>query len=140
MHAFARDPQETCGIHSSKRQNMTHAPYGFGPERRLRSHANFVVAQGTGKRVQGRSFLFLVHDRQDDAVARLGIVASRKLGTAPIRNRIKRVCREAFRLAPALIPSGIDLVVIPRRQAAELAMAEVCAEFQAALAHLAKRS
>ena len=46
---------------------------------------------------------------------RLGIVASRKLGGAVERNRWKRLIREAFRRYRAELPTGIDLVVIPRK-------------------------
>lgn len=48
-----------------------------------------------------------------DAPARLGLAVGRKLGRAPHRNRIKRVVREAFRLAPGRFPDGFDLVVMP---------------------------
>jgi ribonuclease P protein component len=113
--------------------NTVKSAYDFGPARRLRSHAQFVLAQANGRRMQGRYFLFLVYDRSDEALARLGIVASRKLGAAPLRNRIKRLCREAFRLAPELLPAGLDVVVIPRRQAAELGLSAVAADFHASL-------
>ncbi|MBN1395791.1 MAG: ribonuclease P protein component [Pirellulales bacterium] len=45
---------------------------------------------------------------------RLGISASRRLGGAVVRNRWKRLLREAFRLSRPELPSGIDLIVIPR--------------------------
>lgn len=45
---------------------------------------------------------------------RLGISASRRLGGAVVRNRWKRLLREAFRLTRPQLPSGIDLIVIPR--------------------------
>jgi ribonuclease P protein component len=46
---------------------------------------------------------------------RLGISISRKKArTAVARNRVKRLLREAFRLSKAELPSGIDLVVVPR--------------------------
>jgi ribonuclease P protein component len=48
------------------------------------------------------------------AYPRLGISASRRLGGAVVRNRWKRLLREAFRLARSELPAGIDLVVIPR--------------------------
>lgn len=44
---------------------------------------------------------------------RLGLSVSRKLGGAVVRNRWKRLLREAFRLSGTRLPSGIDLVVIP---------------------------
>lgn len=46
---------------------------------------------------------------------RLGISVSRKkIRSAVARNRVKRLLREAFRLSKAELPSGVDLVVVPR--------------------------
>ncbi len=45
---------------------------------------------------------------------RLGISMSRRVGTAPQRNRIKRLLRESFRLHPLDLPVGYDLVIVVR--------------------------
>ncbi len=45
---------------------------------------------------------------------RLGISIGRRVGTAPRRNRIKRLLREAFRLMQHDWPSAYDLVIVVR--------------------------
>src|ERR1700722_15004974 len=46
---------------------------------------------------------------------RLGMSVSRKVGGAPPRNRMRRLYREAFRLMRHEMPTGLDIVLIPRR-------------------------
>jgi ribonuclease P protein component len=71
--------------------------------------------------------------------ARLGIVVTKKIGSSPQRNRIKRVCRECFRTWSDFVPDGIDLVVIARNGAAELGLGEVRSEWERARPSLLKR-
>jgi ribonuclease P protein component len=52
--------------------------------------------------------------RNDLPHPRLGLSVSRKVGGAVLRNRWKRLLREAFRLTRPQLPAGIDLIVIPR--------------------------
>jgi ribonuclease P protein component len=103
--------------------------FSFGPERRLRRHSEFVVAQRDGRRIGTRHFTLLVAAQAVPGPARLGLVVARKIGNAVRRNRVKRLCRECFRTLPNLVPPGIDLVVIARPGAEGLKLDDVRAEW-----------
>lgn len=50
-------------------------------------------------------------------VTRLGLSVGKKVGDAPTRNKWKRTIREVFRKCRHELPSGLDLVVRPRKGA-----------------------
>lgn len=110
--------------------------FAFGRERRIRRHADFARVQKGGKPVRTTHFVFLLAARESPGPARLGVVAAKKTGNAVVRNRIKRLCRECFRLAPELLPPGVDLVVIAKPGAGELGLGEVQGEWSGAAARL----
>jgi ribonuclease P protein component len=89
-----------------------------------------VRVQSVGERATSRHFVFLVAAGDPpDRATRIGFVTTKKLGAAPVRNRIRRVCRECFRTWPELMPEGFDMVVIARGGAETLGLGEVRAEW-----------
>jgi len=105
---------------------------GFGRAARLRSRGEFTAVQKTGRRAPGR-VLTLLGQPNDLGRDRLGIIASRKVGNAVIRNRAKRRVREIFRRIQDPNARPFDLVVIVRTELVKVPLPVVAAEFQAAL-------
>ncbi|RJO63801.1 MAG: ribonuclease P protein component [Myxococcales bacterium] len=87
--------------------------FGFPRARRMVSRGHFRRVQAEGTKVVTRHFVFLASVNGLD-FSRLGLAVSRKVGPAVVRNRVKRVVREAFRLNRPFEGRGVDLVVIPR--------------------------
>lgn len=89
------------------------AGLGLGPAERVRRRPDFERAYDTGARVNGR-FMTLFIVANELGRPRLGVAATRKLGSAVERNRAKRISRELFRRHK--ITEGLDIVIVPRRE------------------------
>ncbi len=90
---------------------------GFSKAERLRKRREFLGVYERGDKIQSTYFVLdiLENGRQHH---RLGITASRKIGKAVVRNRIKRRLREIFRANKQAISPHCDLVVNAKRAAA----------------------
>jgi len=85
----------------------------FRPEHRLRHSNDFnrVYRQRTSV-ADGVLIVYGCHS--DVPWPRLGLSVSRRVGNAVVRNRWKRLIREAFRLHASQLPAGVDFAVHPR--------------------------
>ncbi len=104
-------------------------PAHFRPRQRLRTRAEFDRVFRRGQRLDGRWFL-LIAAANDRPEARLGLVVSRKLGTAVRRNRAKRLLREAFRRLTLAGREALDVVVLAKADLVEQGQAEVQRELE----------
>ena len=66
------------------------------------------------KKSASDSLLIVYVCENDVQHPRLGVSVSKKVGGAVVRNRFKRLFREAFRLMQHELPRGVDVIMIPR--------------------------
>jgi ribonuclease P protein component len=93
--------------------------YPYSKRLRLR-HALEFDAVYAGKTRESRGPLTVFAISNTLGHPRLGLSVGRKVGTAPKRNRIKRLLREAFRLLQHDLPVGYDIVINVRPHAMAL--------------------
>jgi ribonuclease P protein component len=106
----------------------------------VRKRREYQRVQAGGSRVSLPHFVFVLLAREPDGSgARLGITASRKVGNAVVRSRIRRLVREAFRATRDLFVADVDLVVIVKSAPSELGLGDVVAEWRGAAPHLKRR-
>lgn len=84
---------------------------------RLSRRAEFTAVRNDGKSRHGRLMVLAALATADQNAPRIGIVTSRKTGSAVERSRVRRRLREIFRLHRRLLPTGLWMVVVPRRAA-----------------------
>ena len=92
--------------------------YRFPRASRLSRTAEFKLVKQAGKSWTGRHLVLGVLAQPEATRARVGIVTTRKVGMAVVRNRIRRRIREVFRLHQFDLISGVWLVTIARPSAA----------------------
>jgi ribonuclease P protein component len=103
---------------------------GFLSHEHIRAKEDFQRIYDTGRRLSGRLMTLFVSPN-GGGCPRLGIAATRKIGSAVIRNRAKRLARELFRQHKPT--GGLDIVVIPRREMLDAPYVTLEAEFRALL-------
>lgn len=85
----------------------------FPKRLRVRRRREYLAVQRSPHRVVTPHFI--VYGRSNGSrTTRVGITASRKVGKAHVRNRVKRLVREAFRRHRQTLPVGLDLVMVAR--------------------------
>ncbi len=87
--------------------------FAFPRRHRLTGRRLYQAVYDTGWKLN-RNPLLMVSRPNDLAHCRWGLSISRKVGNAVVRNRIKRLIREAIRLGRHDFPVGYDLILIIR--------------------------
>jgi ribonuclease P protein component len=98
--------------------------FSFSKKERLLNPGDFVKTNRSGRREQAPHFT-VVYAENGQGISRLGITVSRKTGNAVVRNKVKRLVREFFRLHKGDLPQGHDILVAAKRGAGRLDYREV---------------
>ncbi|MFC2160342.1 ribonuclease P protein component [Acidobacteriota bacterium] len=105
------------------------------PHERFRKRKDFLRIYRKGSRYRGKGFV-LIYLSNKLQFSRMAVVASKKIGNAVVRNRIKRRFRALFRTNKDLLQGSFDLVVITETRIGKIAWGEVQKEFIKAIKFL----
>ncbi len=98
---------------------------------RLTRPEDFSHVRAAGQTFRGRLLLLNVAPN-DLPHNRYGVVTGKKLGGAVIRNRVRRLLREAIRATDAKLSSGWDIVLVAHPSAAGQPASEIHRAFESA--------
>ncbi len=90
--------------------------FSFTKADRILKHLDFVRISKKGKRLQDTYFTAVYSTGRLERT-RLGITVTKKVGNAAVRNRIKRIIRECFRLEKQKIKGCWDINIIAKKAA-----------------------
>ena len=101
----------------AKRSQTKDTKNTFGVESKVKHRGDFGRVFKRGKVAADGVLVMHAVKRQTAGRTRLGLSISKRVGSAPVRNRWKRLIREAFRTQQARLPQSMDLIVRPKRGA-----------------------
>ena len=99
----------------------------------LKSNRDFKNVYSVGKSYANKYLVMYVLEN-GTARNRLGISVSKKVGNSVVRHRLTRLVRESYRLHEDIFNSGLDIVVVVRKDAALMTYAKI----ESAFLHLGK--
>lgn len=108
--------------------------FRFLKEERLRSDREYREVVRKGQRTSTVHFT-VYRDFLGGDARKIGISVGKRVGSAVLRNRIKRVLREICRIHKAAFPNGSRTAIVVKKAPAPPGMAAVSAELLPAIFH-----
>ena len=97
--------------------------FRFPGARRLKSSRDFARVRTEGRMVRGALLMLGVLAVKEEMAFRVGLVTSKRIGGAVMRNRVRRRFRDIVRRHQHALQKGVWLVVIARPAAASASAA-----------------
>jgi ribonuclease P protein component len=109
------------------------ARQSLGARRRIKRGRDFHQVRQAGERLVRGCLIANWRRLPSESRSRLGVVVSKKVGGAVIRNRVKRLLRESYRQHRTELAQPVDLVLVARPSIAKQTFAGVERDFLATL-------
>lgn len=109
----------------------------------MRRQTDFAAVRNEGRRQYGAAVVFSMRRRGAEIppdLPRFAVVASRRVGGAVVRNRLKRQLRALFREFQGMFPRDADIVVTLKPAAASAGFEQLGREFLQAAQRLNRGS
>jgi len=90
---------------------------------RLRKNSQFSECYRAHISFADKYFVMYVR-KNGESINRVGVSVSKKIGNSVVRHRVKRLIKEAFRNSEKMFNSGLDIVFVARKNAAEMSYDE----------------
>ena len=90
----------------------------FPKSSRIQASADFRANRENGQRLAKGCLLANWQTLPPESPSRLGVVTSRRIGKATVRNQARRMMRECFRLHRQELLEPVDLVLVARQSIA----------------------
>lgn len=81
---------------------------------KLRKNAEFRTVYRRGKSISNELLVLYIYRNGKNNFNRFGVSVSKKVGKSVVRNRVRRLIKESYRLNSHELKQGYDLVVIAR--------------------------
>ena len=104
--------------------------YRLSKKHILRKNSGFQMVYSTGKSYANRMMVLYVLPKTG-GTRRIGFAAGKRLGNAVVRNRVKRLMRETYRLNQDKLAEGVDLIIIGRQSIVNVNQPDIVSAFLA---------
>ena len=81
---------------------------------KIKKNSQFRFIYNRGKSVSDSNLVLYIVKNNKSNTLRLGITVSKKIGKAIVRNRVKRLIRESYRLNKHKFRYGYDIIFVAR--------------------------